>query len=157
MIPQRKKPARGATNTRGNRSVIIFVTVCTRERKNILARDDIHDVLRTLWRDRSQWVVGRYMIMPDHIHLFSSPAIRDAVHVRDWIAYWKSKSALQWPRKSEAPVWQREAWDRQVRAGESYTEKWNYVKNNPVRAGLVHDASQWPFQGEIEALSWHDE
>jgi putative transposase len=43
------------------------------------------------------------------------------------------------------------AWlfDHVLRSDESYDEKWNYVKENPVRAGLVQIASEWPYQGEI--------
>ena len=36
-----------------------------------------------------------------------------------------------------------------LRTDESYTEKWNYVRNNPVRAGLAKNAGDWPYQGEI--------
>jgi len=36
-----------------------------------------------------------------------------------------------------------------MRSSESYAEKWNYVRMNPVRAGLVEDPGTWKFQGEI--------
>jgi REP-associated tyrosine transposase len=39
-----------------------------------------------------------------------------------------------------------------LRAGESYSEKWNYVRDNPVRAGLVSNADEWKYAGEIEKL-----
>jgi len=29
------------------------------------------------------------------------------------------------------------------------SEKWNYVRDNPVRAGLVENAEAWPYQGEV--------
>ena len=35
---------------------------------------------------------------------------------------------------------------------ESYSQKWEYVKENPVRAGLAEKSDDWPFQGEIESL-----
>ncbi len=140
----------------GNRSILIFVTVCANHRKSILARPEIHDLLVDLWGDTTQWVVGCYIIMPDHLHLFCAPASRNSVNVRNWIGYWKSRSAIRWPDSSARPVWQRHAWDRQLRNGESYTEKWHYVRNNPVRAGLVQRVEEWPYQGEMNALSWHD-
>ena len=94
--------------------------------------------------------------MPDHLHLFCMPAVRDPENVRAWVAYWKSRSSARWPRPGEQPVWQREAWDRQVRRGESYAAKWEYVRNNPVRAGLVACADDWPCQGELNQLVWHE-
>jgi hypothetical protein len=39
-----------------------------------------------------------------------------------------------------------------LRSDESYAEKWNYVRENPVRAGLVRNASEWPYQGEIVVI-----
>ena len=50
------------------------------------------------------------------------------------------------------PVWQEEFFDHVLRSSESYSEKWNYVRENPVRASLVADADDWPYQGEIEEL-----
>jgi REP element-mobilizing transposase RayT len=154
--PERNYPARRALDDLGNRSNLVFVTVCTRNRKAILARADIHQLLATLWADASHWMVGRYVLMPDHLHLFCAPAGPEATNVRDWISYWKSRSAAQWPRPTEQPIWQREAWDRQIRQGESYGAKWDYVRHNPVRAGLIANADDWPYQGELNKLVWHE-
>ncbi len=34
--------------------------------------------------------------------------------------------------------------------------KWEYIRHNPVRAGLVNDPDDWPYQGEMHVLRWHD-
>ena len=47
------------------------------------------------------------------------------------------------------PVWQRRFFDHVLRSDESYAQKWNYVRENPVRAGLVTNAEDWPYAGEI--------
>jgi hypothetical protein len=39
--------------------------------------------------------------------------------------------------------------DHVLRSDESYSQKWNYVRENPARAGLVNSAEDWPYQGEI--------
>ena len=39
--------------------------------------------------------------------------------------------------------------DHVLRNDESYGEKWKYVRENPVRAGLVSRADAWPYQGEF--------
>ncbi len=46
-------------------------------------------------------------------------------------------------------LWQRGFFDHLLRNSDSYSEKWKYVEQNPVRAGLVADAEDWPFAGEI--------
>jgi len=31
-------------------------------------------------------------------------------------------------------------------------QKWDYVRENPVRAGLVSKAEEWKYQGEIALI-----
>ena len=54
----------------------------------------------------------------------------------------------------DGPAWQTGFFDHVLRSGESYGEKWEYVRMNPVRAGLVLRPEEWPYAGEIEVLSW---
>jgi len=42
------------------------------------------------------------------------------------------------------------------RSKESYSQKWNYVRANPVRAELVKRWEDWPYLGDIFALEFHD-
>jgi putative transposase len=82
---------------------------------------------------------GRYVIMPDHIHLFVCGP--DHFELGRWIGLLKqclSKNVVRAP--SADPIWQRGAFDHVLRSDESYAEKWNYVRDNPVRAGLVTNA-----------------
>jgi hypothetical protein len=44
--------------------------------------------------------------------------------------------------------------DTQLRPGMHYDEKWQYVRQNPVRAGLAADSDAWPHQGELNELRW---
>ena len=46
-------------------------------------------------------------------------------------------------------VWQEGFFDHILRSDESYSQKWNYVRENPVRAGFVTSTEEWPYQGEI--------
>lgn len=56
---------------------------------------------------------------------------------------------------AEGTLWQTDFWDTQLRHHERYEVKWEYVRQNPVRAGLVKQADEWPFQGEANLLRWH--
>ena len=53
------------------------------------------------------------------------------------------------------PHWQKGFFDHVLRSEESYENKWHYVRENPVRAGLVQDWTDWPFSGEIFDLRSH--
>ena len=60
------------------------------------------------------------------------------------------------PPVRNPPLFQRDCWDRQLRTGEICTQKWEYVRNNPVRKGLVANADGWPYQGRMNIIEWHE-
>jgi len=64
---------------------------------------------------------------------------------------WTSKRIVR-GLKLSGRIWQEEFFDHVLRSVESYSQKWDYVKENPVRAGLVETSDEWPCQGEIESL-----
>ena len=130
---------------------LYFVTFGTWDRLHLLGNEEVHNAFRTHafrgLEDRAI-EVGRYTIMPDHVHLFvrGGPDFRLA----KWIGGLK-KSMGKPIRERQAmdDLWQPGCFDHIVRHTESYDEKWAYVRENPVRAGLVRRAEEWPFQGEI--------
>lgn len=91
--------------------------------------------------------------MPDHVHFFCRPQ-PEAKTLSGFMAAWKQWTAKRLIRENTctSPVWQTEFFDHILRSSESYGQKWDYVRNNPVRAGLVTNAEDWPWQGEIEVL-----
>jgi putative transposase len=155
-LPQRKSPLHLPPLLSHNRSTIVYLTVCTDKRKGILAKDDIHQLLIASWQAADAWIVGRYVIMPDHIHLFCAPNSTEVVNFEKWVQFWKSHASRQWPRPVEQPVWQKAFWETQLLRGDGYENKWNYIRQNPVRHGLVTKVEDWPYQGELNRLEWHD-
>jgi REP element-mobilizing transposase RayT len=86
--------------------------------------------------------------MPDHIHLFVCGP--DDFELGRWVGMLKQCLEKQVVRDRNAePLWQRRFFDHVLRSEESYAQKWNYVRDNPVRAGLVTNAEDWPYAGEI--------
>ena len=189
---QRRHPSRNSVMAyRDNCSIMLYVTVVTDRRSPILANKSAHDCIVEAWKSATDWLVGRYVVMPDHIHFFCSPATYPPTDFHRWMAYWKSLSAKAYwrmaggsrscatetertrgsaslpceattdamncvPPTRNPPLFQRDCWDRQLRTGESYAHKWEYVRNNPVRKGLVANADDWPYQGQINVLEWHE-
>ncbi|HOW66318.1 MAG TPA: hypothetical protein P5186_23705 [Candidatus Paceibacterota bacterium] len=153
--PERQHPPHHPPIARHNQSIIIFLTVCANKRKRIFAHAAAVKTVTDAWRQAETWLVGCYIFMPDHIHLFCAP--RDpAVPLKNWVSFWKSVASQHWPRPEEQPIWQRDFWDTQLRRGEHYAAKWHYVRLNPVRKGLLKDADNWPYLGELNPLAWHD-
>ena len=152
---RRRNPVHHPVHWKADRSTIVFLTVTTASRRPILARADASDAIVDAWRLARDWRVGRYVLMPDHIHLFAAPFRLDTPVVR-WVKYWKTLASRRWPRPDEHPIWAADVWDTQLRDGESYDGRWSYVLENPVRAGLVTRASDWPFAGEVHVLDWRE-
>jgi REP element-mobilizing transposase RayT len=150
----RKQPLHLAPVHSWDRAPIIFVTACSAQRKPILASPTAFDLITSAWRDSKDWIVGRFVIMPEHTHFFCTPTSDRSRPLEKWMQYWKALVARQWPRAEEKPIWQRSHWDRQLRREESYSEKWEYVRWNPVRHKLVERPEDWPYQGEMNELMW---
>lgn len=94
--------------------------------------------------------------MPDHLHLFCAPTKFPHTPLKDWMKFWRADATRHWPHVFEKPIWQKDFFDRQLRSGESYSEKWMYVWQNPVKAGLAQRTEDWTFCGEINPLCWHE-
>jgi len=153
-IPGGKHPAHMRPVERHNEPIIVFLTVCSQDRKRIFDCADCAESIVRAWGEAKSWLVGRYVLMPDHIHLFCAPGVFPYEALKKWVRYWKNLASRKWPRSSEHPIWQRDFWDTQLRRHESYDEKWEYVLQNPVRAGLVGKSDEWPYQGELNVLRW---
>ena len=131
-----------------------FITFNTYQRQRILARAEVHETFCMFCsKARGHGVaVGRYVIMPDHVHLFAAFAIADT-SLPSWIqslrtVIGKRLLRLQIPK----PHWQEGFFDHLLRSHESYAQKWDYVRLNPVRAKLCQTPEAWRYQGEIAPI-----
>ncbi len=84
------------------------------------------------------WWARLFLLMPDHIHALLSfpPDVTFTEIMRDW---------KKWASRQSGVEWQRDWFDHRLRAEESLREKADYILNNPVRAGLVDEAKNWPW------------
>jgi REP element-mobilizing transposase RayT len=144
----RSKPPRLNEVFQSHAAPLYFVTFCTMCRVECLATSAVHDAFRQ-YAGKAQdhgVAVGRYVIMPDHVHLFVR--MGGDYCLGEWVKGLKrfmGTVCLGTNRR----VWQPGFFDHLLRHGEGYAEKWAYVVQNPVRRGLVTDSSKWPYQGEI--------
>jgi len=68
----------------------------------------------------------------------------------EWIGALKTVVGKELLRDGiQKPHWQEGFFDHVLRSAESYAQKWEYVRMNPVRAGLCQKPEEWPYQGEI--------
>ncbi len=116
----------------------------------MLANDEMHQTFVhfcTAAQARQVWV-GRYVIMPDHLHFFVDCG--EAASLSTWIKSLKNALSKCLRGKGEAaPHWQKGFFDHVVRSEASYEAKWIYTRENPVRAGLAKAWEDWRYQGEV--------
>jgi len=110
-----------------------------------------HRLLHQIWSEATAWLVGDYLLMPDHLHLFWAARELDFT-IEKWIRYWKREFNLKHKRSDWK--FQSRGWHHRLRDEESYSEKWLYVQENPVRKGLVRKMEEWPFKGKVYDLVW---
>lgn len=121
---------------------IYFLTICCKERgTNQLARDPIGAQLieSVDFRNESKiWWCSSFVVMPDHVHAVIQ-FTEDFPMIRA-VRAWKS-----WTAKQHGIIWQSQWFEHRLRRTESWREKSDYILNNPVRAGLVENANDWPW------------
>lgn len=135
---------------------LYFVTFNTYKRRAILARSEIHERFRCFCNQAESYdvAVGRYVIMPDHIHLFVAFPPTETT-LSKWIQMLRTVLGKELMRLGiQKPHWQEVFFDHVLRSSESYGQKWDYVRSNPVRAGYCLEPEGWAYQGEIVSISF---
>ena len=132
----------------GNRQAI-FATFATHHRWHLpeIARDLVVEACLHLHETRC--TLHGFVVMPDHVHLVFTPLADDCgpVSLPEILQKVKSESA-HWINKllgRKGRVWQDESFDHVLRRAEGIGAKLEYIRSNPVRAGLVKEpgAYKW--------------
>jgi len=88
------------------------------------------------YSDLGRWWTSVFLLMPDHLHaLISFDPSRDFSRV---MGDWK-----KWHVMNTGIEWQENFFDHRLRNDESSCEKFTYIRQNPVRAGLCPTEDDW--------------
>ena len=132
---------------RWDQSVVYFVTICVQDRKAVLANENAFSAFKNAATRLHDWNVLAAVLMPDHLHVIVAPTRDREAKLGNFCAAIK-----RWMRQdlSACWKWQRGSFDRLLRSGESLQDKWLYIEENPVRAGLVNRSKDWPYRYEAD-------
>ena len=123
---------------------VYFITICSRERHNsYLAPSRIAAGLLAsirFKRDQQIWFPVVALVMPDHIHMILRLGVESKGLSKE-IKNWKS-----WTAKNLGISWQNGFFDHRLRGADSLSQKYEYILENPVRAGLVDNAIEWKWK-----------
>src|SRR5262245_62048132 len=146
----RRTPSKGV-HVQPDGSTLVFLTVVTHHGERWLSNPKVQTALHQVWEyDAVAWLVGDYLLMPEHVHLFCAPG-NLGVEIERWVAFWKDRLAKACP---EAGRWQRGGFHHRLRSRAEFDEKWSYVGENPLRRGLVGAVDDWPYQGRVFPVGW---
>lgn len=128
----------------------VFVTFCSgtcypfpKAVRGLILQHCLHD-------DGLKAQIHAVVVMPDHVHLLLTP-LRDATGMAfslvEILQAIKGASAHSVNRalKRSGPVWQEESFDHVLRSNESFDEKLEYIRQNPVHSGLVEKPTDYPW------------
>lgn len=96
----------------------------------------------------TRYALHAWCIMPNHVHILMQPlnGITMSTSMASWkkftgrrISEWRQRHRSQPP----GPAWHREYFDRYIRDEAHYRNVVAYIHQNPVKAGLVSEATQW--------------
>ena len=109
--------------------------------------------------DGQRYALWAAVVMPDHAHLLLMP-------LRTAAGQWWSLAQIMHSLKSytaneinrvlgrRGAAWLDERFDRIVRDEHELLEKWQYIRNNPVKAGLCSRPEEWDALYESAFCPW---
>ena len=121
---------------------IFLLTVCGTPRGlNQLCDPRIANAIKNSLKFQQQagaWLLLACVLMPDHVHLLarvppSTDLQRTVTSLKRYLA------------RSERIRWQRDFFEHRLRRDEHFEAKLEYLRQNPVRAGLAVHADDWPY------------
>ncbi len=145
----RRKTIRMDHAAYGIEGIVYHITICTAGGRRVFADEALAgEVLGNLLTGPVSMESDLYAIclMPNHVHLLIGVRQTNLIAL---IGRWKTYTTnLAHKRGVVGDIWQRSFYDHALKAEEHVVETAAYITGNPVRAGLVDDATVYRF-------SWH--
>jgi putative transposase len=148
-LPKRKY-IRLAPEIYANPHEIFFLTIDAFERRQYFTVPEFNDAVLAKLRELAlhhRCPVKIYCLLPTHLHLLISAG---TISVIDWVARFKQYSQHMARQRGIAQLWQRSFHDHRMRPKENIADAIEYIRANPVRAGLVNHPDDWRWTGSVE-------
>ena len=121
-----------------------FITSVTAQRRTLFQHTPTADLLLDIflhYRAQGKYLLHDLVIMPDHFHALISPATEISLER----AVQLIKGGFSFRLKSRFPVWQASFTNHRIRDDGDFERHRDYIRMNPVRAGLVRKAEDYPY------------
>lgn len=121
-----------------------FVTSVIAQRRTLFQRDAASDLLVDVfqhYRSQGKYLLHDFVIMPDHVHALITPA--PDVSLERAVQF--VKGGFSFRLKSHGRVWQPGFTNHRIQDSEDFERHREYIRMNPVRAGLAGRAEDYPY------------
>ncbi len=118
---------------------------------NLLRKKEISDIVIEALRfhDGVRYALMAFCVMPNHVHVLIHPLVQESgdiypiAHVTyTWKRYTANRINTLLGRRGN--LWQQESYDRMIRDEAELASTFEYIIQNPVKAGLVDNWLDWP-------------
>ena len=127
---------------------VFFVTKCLAPRRALLHHPWAGGVISSAFNHYAQnkkMNVAAWVVMPDHWHLLAGVPLGGSLPVvMHSLQRWLGRQCGDW-LTSHGAAWQDGYHETRIRSARQFEFAWNYIEENPVRAGLVASRSAWTF------------
>ncbi len=93
-----------------------------------------------------------FAVMANHVHILFLPQDEPS-RILHWLKGTTARQANQVLNRTGKPFWQRESYDHWVRTQHELHRIAAYIENNPVKAGLSPEPSQYPWSSASSHLA----
>jgi putative transposase len=134
---------------------IYFVTICTEGRRSIFQDANRATAAIATLRKVSEtmnFLVHAFCLVPDHAHILPEGKTPESDLVK-FVAQWKQSTGYEFRRELPRRFWQRRFYDHVLRRAEDSDAVAWCIWMNPVRAGIVAEASVYPYSGSF-TVEW---
>jgi putative transposase len=129
-----------------------YLTIVTHQRSPILIEHI--ETLRESFRESMryyQYHIDAIVILPDHLHMIISPEqaktypkiIRAIKYNFSTKVKHNQEQSMARHKKGMNPVWQKRYYEHTIRDEKDYLRCIEYMRDNPVKHGLVEDPKEW--------------
>ena len=126
------------------------VTVyCNPSSNRVLAEEDFFIYLNLLGRvkQKHQFTLFHYGLLPDRVHLFLKPSSRIDLSKTMHLINWSFAKSFNRRRNLRGHFWLERYRSLAVNRGDESLETMREIDRGPVRNGLVKDPAEWAWSG----------
>jgi putative transposase len=95
------------------------------------------------YRKQGKYLLHEFVVMPDHVHALITPA--PEISLERAVQSIKGGFSFRLRKLEKVEVWQESFTNHRIRDAEDYERHCEYIRLNPVRAGLVVDACAYAY------------